>query len=575
MCHFCIFAAKHFFKFLLFLLFSASVSAAIPQDHQHKIKVTYQLTDVKVWDEQGNFVQDLNREDFLLLIDGKEVEVKSLDEAVFTSLPQIDRQQKKPEASDPKLEKSKSLNPPRFVVIILDRGNLGNKAFANSKILASKFVREVLQPEDKVALFMFNNSVRYLAGPTTNKEKILKAIETANAMNVLDLYLPHQFEVNPIRHLTPNKYPEDDRPVRKGNINDAVLKPRNEEMQLVSRNYFTSLKILSKAFRSMPDKKSIIIFSEGFHGSTGFGSMDPDLQRALNSFNSGSTSIYGIVRGPSIPEYQAGNIIEQSRPSYGANGSQAFSGQWDDRAGIIAGLSYATNGKFYNRSLKDEAVINSLRFELGDYYLLGFSPPATNGKEHSIKISVKNHPEYTVRFRRSFVTQKRFDRLSSKERDIHLEEGFLTPGFHNQFPLRIFTNLHKKEGLPHVALAVTFPKTAISEKKRAGYELELVINVEDAKGQIRRRIHKIYRKDQISCENLKILENFSVIQEPFAIYLAIRDNVSAKRSTWSKTIYPKKNTYGSYSGKKPFDDSYDDLNKWKVKHVKDGVPVLK
>lgn len=152
----------------------------------------------------------------------------------------------------------------------------------------------------------------------------------------------------------------------------------------------------------------------------------------------------------------------------------------------------------------------------------------------------------------------------------------MTPGLHAKLGLKVMSDFYSASGQPKATLAMAVPSGKIQKNQEKGYELELVINVEDSKGQIRSRLHKIYssKKDH-SGEYFILLEDISVLQEPYAIYLALRDNVTGHRSTWMKTIYPKPHHLKKNRATPPGNPSYNDVSKWENKVVDNGVEAIK
>ena len=571
------FAAKNLILALMLCLTTSLLFAGTPQDFNQNIKVNYQLTDVKVKDSAGNHIPGLTLDDFVLMVDGKPFELKSLEE-VLSESPRsekirsyMNQLKNTPQGVTP----PKPPVPPRFIVIILDRGNLGDRAFIESKFMAKRFVKETLLPFDRVAVFMINGTVKTLTGPTTDRNRILNAIDRAQGMRANDLYNLHQFEINPLREIAPPGNLEDPRPAKPGNINDPLLNSRKAEAELLTRNYFDVFRTLSKIFQKMPEKKSVLFFSEGFARSSTFLKLHQDYLSSLNYFNSGNTTFFAIKRGPRIPQWASSASIEQSRFEGTANMPDFVRDISIQRDSMLREVAANTNGQFFDQVVNNNDLLASLESEIGNYYMLGFIPPKTEDKTHKISIGVKGHPEYQVSHRQKFITPKSFARLSDRERLIHLEEGFLTPGFHQQLDMKVFSDFFSKNGEPRVTLALSVPAEKLKAKNSNGYELELVVNVEDAQGKIRRRVHKTFSTKDISGNMLQCIEEMSVLREPYAIYLALRDNASGNRSTWYKTVYPKPHHMKKEQANSPFDANYVDVSGWNSKTVDDGVKVEK
>lgn len=228
---------------------------------EERIRVTYQLTDVVVKDRDGNIVHGLGPEDFILKIDKREVEIKSVDEftgakaeapsVVEAEVVQVEGEENLEDVESDASETEEMSEPipprPRFILILFDRFNMGVKGMELAKESAKKVISEGLSPGDQVAVFQYNRSLRALTGPTSNKERILAAIDAAGGPSMNDNYVPSLSELQP-----PSSGVDAGR-------TRAILMQKVMDF----KQYVNSIRILSESLRKVPGRKSFLVYSEG------------------------------------------------------------------------------------------------------------------------------------------------------------------------------------------------------------------------------------------------------------------------------------------------------------------------
>lgn len=519
---------------------------------QQTVRVVYRLTDVVVHDGEGDFVENLGKDDFALEIDGEPFEIKAVDEYRTPSLDDA-RVSRFVELSKEAKERGEKLpaapTQPRFVIIIFDRYNLSDAGIRESIQAAKKVVVEGLLPYDRIAVFLYNGRIETLCGPTTDRDRILEAVEAAN--------------------------------VKSNNIHWRLA----EEGKRIKdfQNYIESIKFLANSFELLPGRKSYLLFSEGpvlfekqlpeerdecfrrlpsdvrpvaerLADYMAPGLLAWELQELSQYLASSNATLHVIHRGPVQPVW-----FDRDKASYDFSKdklssleprlvSNPFAFMWlsivhsrdmqDKRLELLRVAADLNSGKFYESDISDEELIESLRQEVGNYYLLGFVPPeGEDGGFHEINVTADNF-EYTVNHRRGFFREKAFALMTPQERTIHLEEGFLVPGARNELGLRARCFRLPALDKHQVLLSLILDSEKIKLSEDGDYRLELVINVEDEQGRIRFRTHKIFtagRKEELT-PRLWLTENVPIIPEGCAVFLAIRDNATGKRATWKGEI---------------------------------------
>jgi VWFA-related protein len=570
---------------------------------QQQIRVVYQITDVTVLNAGGEYVRGLTKGDFILMVDGKAVEIKSVDE--FTA----------PDAGDERVaryvawiennadqggeEPPQPPTQPRSVIMVFDRFNMGEAGTKASIESARRIVKESLLPYDRVAVFAYNGTMKTLTGPTTDRDRILEAIDRTAMVNQNSHYRPSVFELIP--------------PTERSEIWE--IKIILQEKSADFRKYVDSLRILTDSLGALPGRKTYLLFSEGPNlynpyspekmarklGTgesadsdentdskailTAGGYLSPNLAAAELSelsrrISSTNASVYTIRRGHLQPEWMLTMDIDTAGRMDGdftATLQMVANDMHNERLDVLRTAANLTNGKFYDAGMPDERLVENLRAEIGNYYLLGFAPPA--GKEggyHRIEIETRN-PDYRVIHREGFFEPKNYAEMRETEKAIHLEEGFLDPEGIDELGL-----IARAYRLPlfgrHQALAAfTLDTGKIGRTGKGLCELEMVINVEDLKGRIRHRIHRAFvTKDKSLPTKLWLSENLPLLEDGCYAYLAVRDTATGRRATWKEYFGPQADSTSIVSLADPLmlsNDLRGNIAKWKLENVYDGVAV--
>jgi VWFA-related protein len=657
---------------------SAEVLGGLPGLQEQKVRVVYQLTDVIVRDADGNVVHGLGTEDFILKVDGKPVTIKTVDEIlapkpVGTVGRQYVRAEGEEEAELPpagEAEQTEIAPEPRFIVIIFDRFNMGEQGMLEAKETAKQIVEEGLAAEDMVAVLQYNRSMSVLTGPTSDRKRILEAIDSSGGVSMNEHYRPDRLELFP--------------PVNQFEANEVRMMLSEKTAEL--KNWTNSLRILAQALQRVPGRKVFLLFSEGPNvhnpvqmmdiaemrantetdqtaqflsdqssqrrqssGQTGsqtgsqtqqsttqsqFQRMDTarrsttsavesltsyltpqvvndELQELSRFLNSVNTTVHTIRRGRVQSEWMIGADMDLDRTGHqgmgGAEQPDPMSGQAartkqgesgdyrdtrlpaksvtgelnmmeNERLDVMRDTARMTNGKFFDAGFELVDLIAGLNSEMSDYYLLGFDPvDQRSGKYHKIEIEAKN-PGYKLEYREGFSEPKKFAEMNNKERDIHLEEGFMLVGFLNELGMEAQSYFLPLSNNPTAVLSFRLDGSALETSPAGGRELEMVINLVDLKGRMRYRDHRLLKQPAGAelPERLWINSYVPLTPEPCAFYLALRDNASGLRATYRafvaaatgedrQAIIPPPVLLGP--------TAEGDLSTWETATVKDGVKL--
>ena len=574
------------FAAVVLLLISVFSFAQDDKTFQEKIEVTQRLTDVVVKDQQGNFVEGLKASDFQLLIEGKRVDIKFLE--AFNAVSPKDEQIA---AYVKKLESAKSAGGnapkpptnPRYIIMFFDRYNMGIRGVGATKTAARKILEDTLLPYDLVAVFEYNQRLRMLTEPTTDREKIYNAIDQLGGLSRNEFYNPTEAEVI---------IPRDESAM-------AQLVEQLNKKEIEVKNYFNTIRGVVDSLQTLPGRKSYLLFSEGPNiynpvasanmtrdnqykaptmnrvadpGESGdvkriYRNQDPESRKLdetifLNNMRnlsskltteltkeyedletyiaSSNSTLYTIRRGSNQPEWATNVTMDltskDDRDRFFNNDSgQKLGFMQTTRLEGLREMANRTNGVFFDAGMNDEKLTQALVGEIGNYYVLAFNYPQTSQKKfHKIEVKVPGK-DYRVIHRKGLYDRKTYRNMTRAEKAMQLQAAMLAPSSRNeldlnaQFYLMPFTQ--KNTAVYHYEI----DPNVLKKDANGENELEMVLRVEDMDGNPMYMAHKrMFGKSSGSV--LWETGNIPFAPEGCSLVMTLRDNVTGKISSVRKVL---------------------------------------
>lgn len=409
----CIIAAWFFVILCVSLAFGRTKKASQRQKiPQHDAAAIIKLVAVRVLDQEGRLVTDLQKEDFVLYDNGKmkvitEFEVHTLSEEGMVVRPSG-------EATE-LAESVKGMN--RRLLIFLDIQGSDINGMANAKEAALHFVDTQLRPGDEVGILGFSPTRGFLIQEylTTDHEKIRRAIEKTK-----------DIEVKPSPGFVSSAGGDDsvrDRSGRSGgmesggssvstvgvsgevsvsagaNISGAggasIYVPGSSSLH--RRDFVPRMFDLTQALKYIPGNKSLIIFTGR--------NLGPNSAKLGKEFASASTPVYTV---------NTRNWIRQGVMTLSVKKKHI----WEDHA--LKDLALASGGKYF-ADIKDiETISREVQALTGNFYVLGYYiNESWDGKYHQIKVEVKK-PGLQVLAQHGYFNPRPFVEFTEFQKRLHL-----------------------------------------------------------------------------------------------------------------------------------------------------------
>ncbi len=395
------------------LLFSKSDEDSHGQKvPQHDAAAIIKLVTVRILDQEGRPVTDLQKEDFILYDNGKkkvitEFEVHTLSEEGMKVRPSG-------EATD--LAKSvKEMN--RRLLIFLDIQGSDINGMANAKEAALHFMDTQLRPGDEVGILGFSPTRGFLIQEylTTDHKKIRRAIKKTK-----------DIEVKPSPGFVSTAGGDDSIRDRSGRSGGTGSGGNSESIGIMSgginvfgtggasisvpgsggghhRDFVPRMYDLTQALKYIPGNKSLIIFTGR--------NLGPNASKLGKEFASASTPVYTV---------NTRNWIRKSIWTLSIKKKHI----WKDHP--LQDLALASGGKYF-ADIKDiETISREVQSLTGNFYVLGYYiNESWDGKYHQIKVEV-NKPGLQVLAQHGYFNPRPYAKLSDFQKQLHLFDLMFT-----------------------------------------------------------------------------------------------------------------------------------------------------
>lgn len=377
-------------------------------------------TDVMVFDKDGRFKNDLQREDFELKIDGK---VKPI--AFFERITAGTKNEEAQLAAARGVATSTRtkgggpvpLDRGRTIFFYVDDLHLDLAGAVASRKVVNRFLDSEMSQNDEVAITSASGTVGFLQQLTGNKTVLRRALERLKSQPYLvqDLQRPTMTEFQAL------KIDNYDRGVISFYVDalireNPMLSPQTAESMVqaranqilrqaahVTRNSLIGLESLVRSATRLPGRKLLFFLSNGFFINDRNADVRERLQRISSAAARSGVVIYSMdTRGlvATLTDASSDAPFDGSFRLRGSDGSEISAGQ----DGLHT-LAHDTGGRtIFNTNDLTPGLKQALA-ETSTYYLLAWKPDSENvstSKFRRIEVKLVNKPGLTARVRRGF-----------------------------------------------------------------------------------------------------------------------------------------------------------------------------
>ena len=459
-----------------------TLTALAQQKPDDVVKVSTELvqTDFMVFDKQGNFVDNLKRDQFVFKVDGKPREISFFDRLAAGSRSEEAQLAAARGASVPGGPAPVPLDRGRTVMFFVDDLHISASSVSYTRRMLKDFIEHGMKQNDVAQIVSASGQIGFMQQLTDNKTVLNAAADRLRA-NMMTLETGEQPPITEYQAITLERHDDDllrffaiallkmqgEDPSSEAAIKRAAEIIMNRASQIVADGQSITTRTLSnlKGFvnvtSALPGRKIVFFISDGFFVEQRHGDNFDRLQRIINSASKNGVVIYSLdARGLGVGLPNAAQTV-MADPTGVL--SRANMGEVHSSQDAMNSLASDTGGRaFFNTNAMPEAVGKALK-ETSTYYLVAWRPETEeqrNPRFRKIEVSVVGRPDLVVRFRRG-IGEPPEDTSKSDTAKAKAKEGEAPPV--RKTPAdeinKVLSAQYPTRAMP-VAIALTFLDTA-------------------------------------------------------------------------------------------------------------------
>ena len=429
-----------------------------------KVRVNVRLVQVRVVvrDSTGHAVSNLRKEDFELFDNGKRQEISNFDAELPSSAPKATATSETPVSTSAETA-GPAIFPGRYVAYVFDDLLLQFGDLARVRDAALKRIAK-LSPTDRVAVF--TTSGLTTLDFTEDRAKLSQTIANVVPRPMRGAEITKCPEISfYMADMIVNKH---DSNVLQTGVNDYI-RCANVPQQawnnvpalvqgLASQTFNVgqdgsrlSIRVLNDIVRRMgalPGQRSLVLISPGF--------LTPQLEydyselidRALRSqvviSSIDARGLYVVVPYGDASEEGHPDIPLPGEANIPASRAQMNLASASAESDILNVLAYSTGGVFFQNNNDMDEGLRRVADSPDYYYILGFTPQnlKSDGRFHSLKVSLANHQKYDVQARRGYYAPRR-DVDAAEEAKHEIEDEVFSSEELHDLPVALHTEFFK------------------------------------------------------------------------------------------------------------------------------------
>ncbi|PWU12036.1 MAG: VWA domain-containing protein [Terriglobia bacterium] len=520
------------------LLISLSLTAQ-QADSPATFKTTTNLVivDVFVRGKGGKAVENLKKEDFTVLENGKPQQIGIFDFQRIEAAAPAATVQPRPTVTAARANAITADAPgkvkyrdKRLLVLFFDFSSMQPQEQIRAQQAALKFLTEQMTPADLVAIMTLASGVQVAQDFTDDRDRLTEVIKSFRIGDSSELSIEADTGDADSAEYTGAAFAAD----------ETEFNIFNTDRKLIALE--TAVRMLS----ALPEKKALVYFSSGIP-KTGVENHS-QLESAINAAIRANVSFYPVdARG--LVALAPGGDASKAAP----RGTAVFTGQaitkqktkFNDQQETLFTLAEDTGGKALLDNNDLSAGIQQAQEDLDSYYVIGYYPAetATDGRYRRIQVSVSKQYQAQLEYRPGYYAAKEFGKFTSSDKEKQLQEALLLGDPVTDLPLALEINYFRLvRDRFFVPVAVKIPGSEISTARRGGAdttEFDFIGQVLDLRGRIAANVRDTIRvrlgegdAAQLGSRNIQYDTGFTLTPGQYRLKFLARENQSGKMGTF-------------------------------------------
>jgi len=442
------------------------------------------IVDIYARDKSGKPVIDLEKDDFLVLEDGKPqvisvFELQRLDSELLPPIEEkprtlVERNAPKPPPVKPAAGPLK-FQDRRLITLFFDFSSMQPDDQVPAQEAAIKFLRTQMTKSDLVSIMIYGASVQTVEDFTADRERLIADIR--------------KFQVGVASEMAGLG---DTGAAAEGDDTGSFVADETEFNIFNTDQKLAALETAARRLAAFPEKKALIYFSSGIP-KTGVENQS-QLRATVNSAVRANVAFYPVDATGLMAEAPSGNASVAS-----PNGTGVFTGTHqrgrvdsrNDQQETLVTLAADTGGNALLDNNDLTLGITRAQKDINSYYVLGYysSNGTKDGRYRHIDIKLKNKQlQVKLEHRNGYYADKVFAKFTSSDKERQLQDALMLGDPVSELPLAIEVD-HFRIGRDRyfVPISVKIPGSAISLVKRGSresVELDFIGQIRDKAGHL-------------------------------------------------------------------------------------------
>ena len=521
---------------------SLGLAGQQPETTTFKTTTRLVVVDVFVRARNGKALDNLKKEDFTLLENGKAQEIavfefqriadEAAQPAALAAAP--------PSAPAPAATaRANVINVPtagkvqyqdkRLLVLFFDFSSMQPQEQIRAQQAALKFLAEQMTPSDMVSIMTLAGAVQVVQDFTSDRDRLTQAIRSFHIGEASELAIEADTG-------DPNS----------GEYTGAAFVADETEFNIFNTDRkLAGLESAVRMLAPLPEKKALIYFSAGIPktGVENYAQIESTVNAAIRA----NVSFYPIdARG--LVALAPGGDASKAAP----RGSSVFTGQaitaqktkFNDQQETLFTLAEDTGGKALLDSNDLTLGIQQAHQDLGSYYVLGYydNSPVADGKFRRVQVNVPKQYQAQLDYRDGYFTAREFNKSTSTDKERQLQEALLLGDPVTDLPMALEINYFRLVGDHYfVPVAVKIAGSEIALSRRGAgdtTEFDFIGQVTDAKGQVKGNVRDTIKVKmgegaaQLAGRNVQYDTGFTLSPGKYRLKFLARENQGGKMGTF-------------------------------------------
>jgi VWFA-related protein len=447
------------------------------------------IINVAVKDKSGKAIEDLKKDQFTLLEDGKpqQISVFELEHLNGDTLPPLEVQaptlrtrgapEVKPTAPEETAPaksgqlKSDQLKDRRLIAMFFDLSSMQPAEQIRARDAALKFIDTQMTASDTVSIMTLTNELRVVQEFTNDRETLVTAIQSLRVGDSSELAALAATGADPT----------DDS--GEFTADDTEFNIFNTDRKL------SSLEDAARKLAPFPEKKALVYFSSGI-GKTGVDNQS-QIRATVNAAVRANVAFYPIDARGLLAMAPAGDATQASPKGTGVFTGNTYTTNrtsFHDTQDTIYTLAADTGGKALLDSNDLTLGIKAVQTDISSYYVLGYysTNGAQDGKYRKVTVKIASLSESAkIDYRRGYYAGKVWGKMNSSDKERQLEDALTLDDPFTDLPLAMEVDYFQTGRDKYfVPITVRIAGSSLDLSPKSTTDLDFIGQIRDPHGKM-------------------------------------------------------------------------------------------